>query len=333
MAAASVVLWAVPAAAKTTVSVSGDDTVTLHVPIDCLGCSSALAHKWEKEINDAWGKAFKKFTYCDNYHLKLDLTIYPKSESFNGTTGHHRIIVSASNGGTFGDGFQTDQPEHNPLGPDGQTTKDGTRYYESDGDATISEDATPTVVTHEIGHILGLGQDADASGNALPGRGGTLMVGGNGGNTANTELSIDQPLIDRIGHVAQKVNHDIHCDRWHGMYHDQGVEPRCYAGPAPVSHEGTFEATVHGDTVTAYGTLGVGLHCGPAAPPPPVATPYLLRKTRNGFVLQGGPYGTGDIVLTRSGDQATGTATGQSGDVTFTITIVMTCENCRQAVG
>jgi hypothetical protein len=55
------------------------------------------------------------------------------------------------------------------------------------------------VIVHEFGHVLGLGDDRDDAGNAVPGRDGTMMVGGARGVNPNTKLRIDTNLVDRIG--------------------------------------------------------------------------------------------------------------------------------------
>ena len=59
VAAAALLVPAIPAAAKTTVTVKGDD-VTITVPIDCAGCKGAkapdgtdLAKYWEKTAEKA----------------------------------------------------------------------------------------------------------------------------------------------------------------------------------------------------------------------------------------------------------------------------------------
>ena len=333
--ASAVVLFSLPAAAKTTVTVSGDE-ITVHVPIDCAGCkgvtvtvpngrggteSIGLADKWQQDIHAAWGNAFENFKYCGRYRLKLDLTITPKAASFRGTKGHDLITVSAPNGGTFGAGFQANGPEHNPSGPPGQTSTDGTRYYQSDGDATISEDATPTVVTHETGHVLGLGDDRDGNGNPLPGRAGTLMVGGANGSNANSHLSIDQDLIDRIGRQAQKVNPKIQCERWTGMYHDEGGAG-CSNRAPHLTHDWTFQATVGPDSVQAFVDPGIAASCGASVVQPAYVLP--MRKTPTGFAYPG-PINAGDIAITRMGNDASGSGSYTSGTTTFMVTIKMHC--------
>ena len=94
-----------------------------------------------------------------------------------------------------------------------------TVYYENDADGTMAWDATPTVITHEIGHMMGLGDDRTAAGTALGGRDGTIMIGGarqsDGTLVApDTPLRIDKALIDRIngaGEFTFKISVDLRC--------------------------------------------------------------------------------------------------------------------------
>ena len=74
----------------------------------------------------------------------------------------------------------------------------------------MPSDVTPTVLTHEIGHVVGLGDDRDDNGKALPGRDGTVMVGGarqsDGTLVApDTKLRIDKSRVDRIGKQLENL--------------------------------------------------------------------------------------------------------------------------------
>ena len=99
-------------------------------------------------------------------------------------------------------------------------------------------DATPTVIAHEFGHVMGLGDDRDRSGAALPGRGRTLMVGGATGITPDANLKIDKQLVDRIGEQLANLG-EIECGTvWKGTI--EGVGDNVGSCNRAVVFDGTF---------------------------------------------------------------------------------------------
>lgn len=223
--AATLLVPALPAAAKTTVKVDGDD-VTITVPIDCVGCKgkkapngSDLAKYWKKTAEDAWNAAFDKYPFCSKYKFKLNIDIKARGDDFQYTEGRHRILAGLPGGGLAQTGWDG-VFEATPAGDPGQRSPDGTRYFENDADGSMGADATPTVIIHEFGHVIGLGDDRDDNGNVVPGRDRTVMAGGSTNsdgtrNTPNSRLKFDQQLIDRIGDQLANLG-KIKCGKWTG---------------------------------------------------------------------------------------------------------------------
>jgi hypothetical protein len=83
-------------------------------------------------------------------------------------------------------------------------------------------DATPTVIAHEFGHVLGLGDDRDDAGNPVGPDPKGIMVGGANGVTPNTKLKIRKNHVDRIGQQLANLG-EITCDQaWNGTINGTG---------------------------------------------------------------------------------------------------------------
>jgi hypothetical protein len=358
IAAAALLVPAIPAAAKSTVTVKGDD-VTITVPIDCAGCKGAkapdgtdLAKYWEKTAETAWNDAFAMYPYCSRYKFQLDVKIIPRDAKFNGKNGDDLIQVGAPGPDALAHTGWEGATEHNPGGDPGQRAPDGTRYYENDADGTMAEDATPTVINHEIGHMMGLGDDRTAAGNALGGRDGTLMIGGarqsDGTLVApDTRLRIDKALIDRIGKQLEKVGKIDKCNQqtWQGTTrvdvtdHDplNGTCVGYWSADVALTVEGkkttgqasVVDAPVNSCGISTFALVGMTL-------------PLQARHTAGGFTIDtaGLVAAPGSAEVKESGhDRAHGMATAQlqypngAGEFTFKIGVDLRCTNCGKAVG
>jgi hypothetical protein len=344
-----------PAAAKTTTSVSGD-VITVHLEIDCIGCKGktvtvpdpenptqtrtiGLAEKWELDALAAWGNAFQNFKYCGKYRLELDLTINELGANAKGSKGNHRVRAGSADGVGGATAGWKGEREENPSGPDGQRSPDGTRFYERDITGTIPVDATSTIVAHEIGHPLGLGDDRDNNGNVIPGREGTMMVGGAndyaGKNSAESHLRIDQSLINRIGAIADRVEPDVKCNQtsWNGTLNGTGVND------SPVCRDVT---TINGPfsmTVKPDGNATMNIHwaitgvCQGATASGEFDFTLEGKKTRSQISFAPAADFPWPLNLRVRGDHASGSITVDYPQYHVTVNFDADCQNCDEGVG
>jgi hypothetical protein len=359
--AATLLVPVLPAAAKTTVKVDGDD-VTITVPIDCVGCKgkkardgSDLAKYWEKTAEDAWNAAFDKYPFCSKYKFKLDIHIEARGDGFQFTEGRHRILAGLPGSGLAQTGWDG-VFESAPGGDPGQRSPDGTRYFENDGDGSMGADATPTVIIHEFGHVIGLGDDRDDNGNVVTGRDRTVMAGGSTNsdgtrNTQNSRLKFDQQLIDRIGNQLANLG-KIKCGEvWKGTLHSKGGAVGC---PTEV-WDGSVALRVTGDgKIVGTGELATTLALDCAGEP---AATYTEEFTVRGKAAPGrlallfrdqtdtclgiaadptvsiACWGVPGGKIKRAGKQARGTfATDLAGATQYRTTLKLRCvHNCELA--
>lgn len=235
-------LAATPAAAETTVTVKGN-VITITMTVDVVGAADKhttapngqpLVDYWNQILQDTWGAAFDRLPYKGCFELALKVKLKARDADFDAKKGNHRIIVGAASGGSFeGTGF-----DGAPETTRNSKTGDGTRSFDNDRFGAIPEDAPPTVVAHEFGHLFGLGDDRE-HGKPKNGRDGTMMVGGVPGVDVNIVQKIDKNLVDRIGDAIQK-----HLE-------NQGKKlPKCEEWKGTIKH-----------TLTSVGASGPG-DCG-----------------------------------------------------------------------
>jgi len=239
LAAGVLAVPAVPAAAETSVDPNGN-VVTITIAVDVVGATGktspdgtmSLVDYWEKILNDTWGAAFGQISYRNCYRLELNLKLTARGDDFDSTKGNHRILVAAPTGGLTFDGTGFDGTKETSRN---RTTGDSTGSLENDRDGAVPVDAAPTVVAHEFGHLMGLGDDRK-NGAPKNGRDGTMMVGGVPGVDVNVVQRIDQQLITRIGEAIEQY------------LKDQGKKlPKCqtWEGPFTATNNGTDSAGTH----------------------------------------------------------------------------------------
>jgi hypothetical protein len=293
--------------------------VTVTIPVDVAGAKGLtgpdgvmpLVDYWQQVVDRTWGASFQQLPYKDCYLLSLKVKLRARPDDFGRRDGSHRIIVGAPNGGVSFDGTGFDGAPETSTNP---KTGDGTRSFEGDRDGAIPADAPPTVVAHEFGHLMGLGDDR-ANGVATPGREGTLMVGGARGVDPNQPLTIDQDLIDRIGKVIEqrlKQEGDAlpPCERWQGPFRGTVTPQLCTSTQA----HGTMTLGLADNGPAAVGTLDITYDpytCGGTAGVPTTSFTSVTvsgDKSRRRFSLAT-HYGPGDFSfnLTITGPRAEGT--------------------------
>ena len=329
---------AAPAAAETTVSgPDGDNVVTITVRVDCVGCDDwkspkgrDVARYWEQTAEKAWKNAFDRYSYCNKYKFQIDIKMKTVPADAPAVDGRHRMSAGAPGSGYSGAGWDG-VPERTPAGVPGQASPDGTRYYENDGDGAMPADATPTVIAHEFGHVIGLGDDRDAGGNAFN-RG--LMAGGSRNadgtvNTENSELPIGKNLVDRIGRQLEGLGKITCSQAWNGDVRGTIQTPGC----APVSQRGDIRIAVKEDgSLTGSGTTISGAYsCDNGASIPEMSNSYGITgtKTRGAFTLT-----FQDGVQLRApihGRRASGTQ--DTGAGTVTVTLRCRGDGCDEAAG
>ena len=156
---------------------------------------------YEAYINDLWNQAFAKYAFvipCSNQkprtvHFKLDLQIHmvkPGGE----TPGHHHILFSPDQGVDGNHIFDPDtkNPNDDFTGP---------YRYGEDGQWTP---APPLFIAHEVGHLLGLGDDY------VKDKNGKISDKAYDSRSNQTIMfkwteTFDQGLINRIGQQARKA--------------------------------------------------------------------------------------------------------------------------------
>ena len=227
--------------AKTTVSVSGT-TATITVPVDIgeiggkhfidpdTGKQTTPAEYWTNGAEGVWNEGFAQFRYHGCVTFKLDLRIYPANQTYvsgegwkvDGPAGHHHIAIDRDASRPYVD--DPSAKSHND---------DTTGAYASDlGGVWTQQDFD--VTAHEVGHLMGLGDDYTDPPNGdpsvpLPGRAGTLMAG------SGTPV-VDQALVDRLGKLVEQAGIKL---------------PQCWTG------------TMDSDTTRIYreGVYGGQTHC------------------------------------------------------------------------
>ncbi len=262
---------AIPAqqvAARTDVTVEGA-TVTLTVSIDLVGAinkdgqeiglkdeSSGVAtpiSKYWGEAAKAWNDAFANLTYGGCVRLKLDLQFFPRPYGSLHTPGHHSVLIDPD-------------PDVRPMVFDPATnvaTDDSPSAFTSDltGDWGAEEVGT---ISHEVGHLLGLGDDytdvKDANGKVT----GSKPVAGRENTMMASDGDVDQNIVDRLGKLVEKAGKRL---------------PKCWTG-----------------TMTSSSTYNIDAPDGG-----PVCAARWTTKVTFVVVPEGKIDGTGDATLSQLG--------------------------------
>jgi hypothetical protein len=333
---------AAPAAAGTTVSgPNRNNVVTITVPIDCVGCKDwidpinggDLAKYWEKTAEKMWQEAFDKYSYCNKYKLKFDIKMTNRPAGSASRFGSHELIATEPDGRGFRGAGWGGAPESTPGGPEGQRAADGTRYYEFDAQGTMPADATPTVIAHEFGHVIGLGDDRDADGNPIGPDPKGIMVGGANGVTPNTKLKIGKNHVDRIGDQLANLGKITCGQAWKGTLNGTGVNdsPACrdvttISGPfsMTVRPDGKATANIHwAITGVCQGATASG------------EFDFALEGKRTRSEISFAPVGDfpWPLNLRVRGDHASGSIQIDYPQYHVNVHFTADCQNCDERVG
>jgi hypothetical protein len=319
-----------PAMAETTAKVDGN-VIRITIVVDVVDAKgktgpdgTPLVTYWETVLNNTWGAAFNQLPYKNCFKLELKVTLNERGAGFDATTGNHRIIVGAASGGGFeGTGF-----DGAPETSRNAKTGDGTRSFEHDRDGAIPVDAPPTVVAHEFGHLMGLGDDR-ANRAPKDGRDGTMMVGGVPGVDPNVVQKIDKNLIDRLGeavgkHLDNQGKKLPNCQTWKGTLRSEHSIPIV---PCTFTWSGTFDFGVVEDQVIGTATVSPDGRC------PAYAGPVTITgdADETGFTLASNSYllAAGTRMSKTAPDRAKGTSEFHDSYNDVVTTFKMECrKNC-----
>jgi len=333
---AGLLLPAAPAAAETTVTVKGN-VITITMTVDVVGAkgklgpdgTTSLVDYWNQILNDTWGAAFAQLPYKNCFKLELEVKLKARRDAFDAKEGNHRILLGGASGGSFeGTGF-----EGAPETTRNSKTDDGTRSFEHDRDGQIPEDAPPTVVAHEFGHLMGLGDDR-ANGKPKGGRDGTMMVGGVAGVDPNVVQKVDKDLVDRIGNTIKNQLENQgkqlpKCEEWTGKLTAEHSIP---LAPCAFTWRGTFDFGVVEHKLIGSGTVTPDGRC------PAYGGKVTITGTadRRGFTLGSNSYVfvSGARIKKTAPDRAEGTTEFHDAYNDVTTTFTMRCrKNCGEAGG
>lgn len=269
--------------ARTSVTVDGA-TVTLTVPVDLIGATSiggieisgkgddggviTISKYWATAAK-VWNDAFAKLSYKGCVNFKLDLQFFPKSVYDLETPGHHAIFINRDPDARSMV-YDVKPDAINGVEPDATFDTTGAFTADLGGDWKIT---TVPTISHEVGHLLGLGddytdvKDADGkviSGKPKAGREDTMMAGGS---------KIDQNLVDRIGKLLDKAGKQL---------------PQCWTGTMKSSADETVTAGDIGLVCSGTWTTALSL----AIAPDGIITGTAVGTVDGPPKCQGTPYTT-----------------------------------------
>jgi hypothetical protein len=225
---AALMIWmASPAAASpaaggggSTVTVDGSTvTITVHIDFCCVQGASErdvwtpLVQAYVKVAQDLWNQALAQLPAKGCYDLQVvfDAHLLNKGDAWE--SGYHEITMNFGQRGiSYSDDFWAVS----------QTSDDNTAYISTLTGTFFVSAMSSLTYAHEIGHLMGLGDDYTQDG-CLVGRRGTLMCSQPG--------TIDQQLADRLVDI---LNED-------------GSLPQCW--------KGTLKGHIQGGTQNASTTL------------------------------------------------------------------------------
>lgn len=267
--------------------------------------------KLGEDAQNYWNRGLDGRTYRDCLTIEVDFVV--EAVDREGTSlaqrtaeylgwatvpGHHVVHWLESEWGSG------PMPQiYDPYDEDGVAMpgEDFASPYDSDLDGVFSPELETTRDwAHELGHLLGFGDDYDRHGAPLPGREGTLMSSGGD--------FVDQGLLDRLGKLIDGVEPNLPTC-WKGTMRsetsrDYSTGTRCWdVWESALRFTIDMEGKISGD---GNGTVVSGPACTQPAPEGPYITGQRFAisgdadrsRLRLGFALDGNssvPAGAGMV--------------------------------------
>jgi len=273
----------------------------------------------EYEMNNAIGglENFSNYKYkaCDGnsltFDVKVKLTALPDSDGPEAVPGegHHFIqMVDDPEQYTFTNIYDPDKMAAN--GGQGDSTIDSTKPYDGWTDGTWEWNVGYWGWVHEVGHLLGLGDDyvfkgTDENGDPIPvplirdgsNRQGTLMDTAPLRWGVRVHLGYDQELIDRVGKLLDKAGKLPSC--WQGTIESDSHRTYVYSDGGGAQCDDHWHGEIAfvakaGGTVTGKGklTLTSGPTCSGQIDPA-----YIVPTREIDFSVSGNKQKAGFILV------------------------------------
>jgi hypothetical protein len=239
-----------------TTAVLAGDTITITVPIDAPGLDAAGAAAWKQDAEGFWNGAFDgpDNPYKGCFTLKLVADVKPRSINYAYSKTRHRVLAGTGSLGGV-------------RGTVAMPNRDSTQAYTKALDGMWGSLPEGIGVAHEVGHLLGLGDDYEViSRNPYrtrprPGRENTMMADGG---------FIDSELMQRLVGLIRQATHSVP-DCWKGTMRSeaQGSQANGYF-VCRTEHETEVQLRVSREgavTGKATSVLTGGPECNQAPPP------------------------------------------------------------------
>lgn len=241
----------------TSVSSPKDEVITITVNIDAPGLTDEEAKQWKKDAETVWNAGFDRWpAQCFKLHLVVNVTPQPSIpiENARPRPGHHLIIRGAFNKG-YGSLYS------GVKSYEGDTTYplENTTWGAWGPDVDLHEQNGRAAYAHEVGHLMGLGDDYQnipatsqhpRQTPPKPGRKNTLMADGG---------PVDKQLVDRLAELLRQVGKLPPCGGYSVLIEGSMHTHVKYPDTSRQGDNQPYEADVKLTWRTVYPEVGVAI--------------------------------------------------------------------------